>query len=265
MLTRNLNLVELGPTYQGQEPFPSICLDGFLDPDFALRVAQSYPDYEQAAQVGRSFSARNEKRKAFIADPNQFPGAVRELSDLLASPLFIAQLETLTGIENLLWDPHFFGGGMHLTASSGWLDVHVDFNLLVDAGLHRRINLLLYLNETWQEEWGGAVELWNENVTECAHTYEPALNRCVIFSTSSRSFHGVTPVVCPAGVSRNSFAVYYYTKEAPPEWDGKFHDTRFRARPHEVDKQRWMPAVDLKRKVGETFQNARYQLGRLRR
>lgn len=265
MLNRNLDLAALAPDYRAQSPFPSICLDDFLETEVALRIAQSYPAYNEAVRLGRTFSALNEKRKTQIAAPENFPAPVQELTQMLGSPAFVAQLEALTGISNLVWDPEFFGGGMHLTASSGWLDVHVDFNLLVEAGLHRRLNLLLYLNQEWEPAWGGAVELWNEDVSVCGQTFEPVHNRCVIFSTTRTSFHGVTPVTCPPDVTRNSFAVYYYTREAPEDWDGKFHDTIFRARPDETSKQRWMPAVDLKRKVGESFQNARYQLNRLRR
>ena len=60
-----------------------------------------------------------------------------------------------------------------------------------------------------------------------------------VFNTTESSFHGVTPVTSPAGISRNSFAAYYYTMEAPEAWDGTRHTTVFRARPNE----RWRARV----------------------
>ena len=66
------------------------------------------------------------------------------------------------------------------------------------------------------------------------HSFAPIFNRCIVFETSEISFHGVTPVTCPDTVCRKSFAAYYYTKEAPPHWDGAVHSTNFRARPDEV-------------------------------
>ena len=58
-------------------------------------------------------------------------------------------------------------------------------------------------------------------------------NRACGFVTSEISYHGVTPVNCPPGSARKSFAVYYYTKEAPQGWDGVKHSTVFKARPDE--------------------------------
>jgi hypothetical protein len=111
--------------------------------------------------------------------------------------------------------------------------VHVDFNYIKSRDLHRRLNILIYLNEDWKDEWGGAVELWDEEVQTCATSVKPMLNRCVVFATSEISFHGVEPVTCPPDQQRISFASYYFTKEAPADWDGTKHTTIFKARPNE--------------------------------
>lgn len=219
--------------YRSASPFPFVDIDPFLKPEVADEIASSYPEFETALGQGRSFDFVNEKRKVQITERDQFPDPVKTLNDAIASREFLELLEHVTGIPKLLADPELAGGGMHLTGAQGRLDVHVDFNFIEDRKLHRRLNLLLYLNPVWRNEWGGAVELWDEQVKTCHHAIRPTLNRCVIFETSERSYHGVEPVTCPDDVARKSFAAYYYTQEPPPGWDGKNHSTVFRARPDE--------------------------------
>src|SRR5262249_19301885 len=153
---------------------------------------------------------------------------VKRLADYCASDAFRSVLSDITGIPNLLWDDRFVGGGMHQTEAHGRLDGHVDFNRLMGKGWYRRGNLLLFLNENWQEEWGGRLELWDREVRRCFHSFAPVLNRCVIFTTSEISYHGVTALTCPEGVVRNSFALYFYTKDAPTDATQE-HSTIFRA------------------------------------
>lgn len=233
-MIRPLDRETLRRQFQEGKPFPFMAIDDFLDPEFAREVATSYPTYIEARTRGREFSAVNEKRKVQITDAAAFPEPVKKLNELLSSPGFIQDLEYITGIDNLLYDPKLEGGGMHLTGPRGRLDVHVDFNYVEDRKLHRRLNILVYLNEGWKDKWGGGVEIWDQQVRTCAYSFKPLLNRCVVFATSEISFHGVEPVTCPDGTQRISFAAYYYTKEAPAHWDGTKHSTVFKARPQEL-------------------------------
>lgn len=243
-MIRPLDTARLAASYRSAQPFPSICIDDFLEPSFALEVARAYPPVLQG--VSRSFDAVNERGKTQIEDRARFPEPVGRLADYCASPEFRDTLSRITGIPNLLWDPKFIGGGMHQTRAHGRLDVHVDFNRLPGVGLYRRANLLLFLNEKWEDSWGGRLELWDRDVRHCVHSFVPKLNRCVIFTTSEISFHGVTALTCPPDVVRRSFALYFYTKEAPVDARGE-HTTIFRARPDEHLK-RWvlMPAERMK-------------------
>ena len=116
------------------------------------------------------------------------------MNEALASAEFLADLAYITDIPNVLADEQLVGGGIHITGAGGHLDVHVDFNFIKDRQLHRRLNLLLYLNDPWQKDWGGQFELWDSEVKHCAATFDPIFNRCVIFETNEVSFHGVVPV-----------------------------------------------------------------------
>lgn len=233
MLIKPFDRDQIRQQFQSAQPFRWFELSPFLQDDFARELVAAYPSFEQSRQQGLEFKAVNEQKKVQITESAKFPAPVKQLSDLLSSPEWLRDLEYITGIPRLLDDPALEGGGMHVTGPGGRLDVHVDFNYLQRSQLHRRLNILIYLNPEWQEAWGGNIELWDRDVKQRCHSFSPQLNRCVIFETNDISYHGVSPVRCPAEVARRSFAAYYYTREAPPEWRGEMHDTIFRARPSE--------------------------------
>jgi hypothetical protein len=153
--------------FRGAKPFPFIMIDDFLVPEAAAEVARAYPTFEQAREMGHMFNFVNEQRKVQITDPSKFPEPVRRLNEAISSPEFRADLEHITGIPRILADEQLVGGGMHLTGSGGRLDVHVDFNVIDDRKLFRRLNILIYLNPVWQAEWGGHIELWDKDVKTC--------------------------------------------------------------------------------------------------
>ena len=251
---------KLRKEYKDAKPFPSICIDDFLDIKFANSLVKSYPKYSEARTIGREFSSLNENLKTQITDPNDFPDPVKLLSQALSEPGFIDNISTLTGIKELIWDPDFSGGGIHLTNTSGLLDVHVDFNFETKLNLYRRLNILIYLNPTWEKKWGGQVELWDKDVQDCIQSFEPVFNRCILFTTSDYSFHGVNAVNSPENISRNSFAAYYYTKEAGDnsgEVYGGHHTTIFKARPSEKIKKYWLMP---KKKLETTLAKSKKEL-----
>ena len=244
--------------------FPHFCIDDFLDEAFAEEVHDAFPAYQQAERLGRSFAAVNERRKTQITDARLFPAPIRELHELLASDDFVARMSSMSGIENLVADPLLVGGGIHETNQGGHLDVHVDFNFNEQSGLYRRLNILVYFNKDWQESYGGYLDLWDADVKQCLGRFAPAFNRAAGFATSAVSWHGVTPVRCPPGRMRKSFAAYYYTKEPPPGWDGVKHSTVFRARPDEYWKGTLaMPAENVLRTTRSTVDAMKGKVRRL--
>lgn len=235
-LTTHINPVdtaELRRSFHGAQPFPFVVIDDFLKPALALEIMQSYPSYPEACRLGRSFEAVNERGKVQVTDASSFSAPLRRLNDLLQLPSFGKWLTEITAIENLRSDAELTGGGMHLMRRGSHLDVHTDFNRLPTRGWYRRLNVLIYLNDPWPEDWGGPLEIWDRDVRHCHQRIAPRLNRCIVFATSRASFHGVGAVHCPDGMTRKSFSTYYYTAERPEDQDGKVRDTVFRARPTE--------------------------------
>lgn len=221
-------------SFQSAQPFPHIVIEDFLAADTAREVTRAFPEFAAAVDAGgQVFESVNEHLKLQMTDSSKFSPPVADLHRSLSSPEFLRRMAHITGIPNLIADPELQGGGVHQTGPHGHLDVHVDFNFIDERAWHRRLNILVYLNEEWSEDWGGMLELWDEKVKVCHHTVAPVLGRCVIFATSERSFHGVTQLTCPPDRARKSFAAYYYTAEAPQGWDGTSHSTIFKARPDE--------------------------------
>jgi Rps23 Pro-64 3,4-dihydroxylase Tpa1-like proline 4-hydroxylase len=165
--------------------------------------------------VWKSWNPKNQKQSTGDAQGIEAvdPTLHGILYALNSSPV-IRFLEQLTGIPGLLPDPHFTGGGLHQVSPGGRLPVHADFNYMPEVGLYRRLNLLIFLNKDWKDEYGGHLELWDAEMHACVTRILPVFNRCVIFATLATSFHGhPEPLACPPGNTRKAIALYYYTRE----------------------------------------------------
>ena len=253
-LINNIDIAKFKSDVQNAEAFPHFCIDNFLKQEFAEEIYNAFPSYEDSQKIGREFKAVNEKKKIQITDSSLFPPPIAKLNNLLANEEFVEMLREVFSIPTLEADPKLVGGGIHQTNTGGRLDVHVDFNFVEERQLHRRLNLLLYFNKDWKEEYGGYLDLWDKDVKKRIGYFEPKFNRLCGFITNDISFHGVTPINCPPSVVRRSFATYYYTKDAPEGWDGRKHSTIFKSRPDEFLRgQLLMPIEKIKRRLVKNF------------
>ena len=235
-LINNLNIENLKKEAESSHPFPFFYVDDFLDKEFANAIYDSFPGFEQASKIGRSFNAVNEAKKVQITDSSKFPKPIFHLNKLLSSQEFLSAISEIMNISNLVADPQLVGGGIHETDGGGRLDVHVDFNFNKELKLFRRVNILIYFNKEWEEGYGGILDLWDSDVKKCHARIAPVFNRMACFATSEISYHGVTPLKCPPGITRKSFAAYYYNDGKDGANIVKPHSTIFKARPNEMFK-----------------------------
>lgn len=158
------------------------------------------------------------------------PSYFKELIEELNSDGFVSYLRELTGINNLIADHDLEGGGLHQSANGGFLNVHADFTVHPHKkNWKRRINLLMYFNSNWQPQYGGDLEFWDSNMVQCETKIAPLINRCVIFKTDEKSYHGFPdPIKIPKNRNRKSLALYYFTVE---EDTPKRRATNYQARP----------------------------------
>jgi len=220
--------------FQSAQPFPHVVIDNFFDPDKAEHLLADFP----------AFDAENAKsdfghvgRKAAVPDIRRISPFYAAVYDYIASQGFLDFVAEATGIPDLVHDEQMFGGGTHENLEGQDLDPHVDFNFIEDRKLHRRLNLLLYLNKEWDVAWGGCLEIHSnprkpkENQIK---VITPMFNRAVIFETSEHSWHGFEQIRLPEGkkhLSRKMLSVYLYTKERPAEEIAPPHGTCYVQRP----------------------------------
>lgn len=217
--------------YSQAQPFPHIVIDNFLSEYILENILKEFP--QPGVIDWKQFDNATEKKLASTSEL-QMGEATRLLLYQLNSSIFINFLESLTGIEGIIPDPHFVGGGLHQIQRGGYLKIHADFNHHKKLHLDRRLNLLIYLNKNWQEKYGGHFEMWNAEMTRCEQKILPIFNRCVIFNTTDFSYHGHPhPLNCPAGATRKSLALYYYSNGRPPEEVSGKHSTLFKTNDRE--------------------------------
>ena len=183
------------------EPFPHTVIDGYLSAETVARINHEWPyrgKWDKEDGKGSKKWSRPKLSKT-----------AREV----AESIDLCFIEEQTGFRGLFPDPELFGAGLHCIPSGGFLKMHVDFNQH-PKGWHRRVNVLIYLNEVWRDEWGGHLQLGLESPKLIA----PIGGRCVIFETNDESWHGhPAPLMCPPNIQRRSLALYYYTQDPPSE------------------------------------------------
>ena len=222
----NRDPAALRDPYRTADPFPHIVIDRLFDDADLDAVLAEFPSPE--AMRWMRFDNAREKKLGFYHELSEISPGIRRFLDAMNGFEMLAFLEQLTGIDGLIPDPYFGGGGLHQIEAGGFLKIHADFNVHPKLKLDRRLNMLIYLNRGWRDEYGGHLELWDASMQTCRQRILPSFNRTVVFSTTDTSFHGHPhPLTSPAGTSRKSVSLYYYTA-GRPEWERSApHDTIF--------------------------------------
>jgi hypothetical protein len=231
-LKLNADPSSLRERYVSAQPFPHIVLDSLFPDEILEAVLAEFPRPDEIEWA--AFDNPTEKKLGYRYTSPLKPD-LRSFLWEMSSPPVLRFLEELTGIDGLIPDPYFGGAGPHQILPGGFLKVHTDFNWHPLLKLDRRLNLLVYLNHDWREEYGGELELWDRDMTRCERKVLPIFNRTVVFSTTDFSFHGhPVPLAAPEGRSRKSVSFYYYTNGRPESERSAPHDTIFR-KTHEHD------------------------------
>lgn len=233
---------QIASEFRGHRPYGYASVGGLFDPATVLQVARDVEadlaSYPQEANIYASY------RKHRLSVLAEMPEHARAFVAALNAPPFLQVLSDITGIADLQPDPELRGGGIHAIGRGGYLKLHTDFNWHRGLAMYRRLNLLVYLNQDWQDAWHGDIELWSADARERIFSLSPRLGHALLFETNDISYHGhPDPLACPEGVFRKSIALYYYTPTRPASdlRFGKSEMTNFVERPaekFEVDRAR---------------------------
>lgn len=222
--------------YQKAHPYPFGVFDDFLEPQAAGAAMNAFPGVQDAGWI--HYVHVNEKKHG-LNKMDLIPAEIGNVIRALNSDEFVAALSRLTGIPGLMPDPSLEGGGLHQSKRGGFLNIHADFTVHPHKRRwRRRVNVLVYLNEGWEPEYRGELELWTRDMKQCAQKILPVFNRCAIFNTDEDSFHGLPePIQCPEGMTRKSIALYYFTEhdEVPRK-----RATNYQARPEDGSRRIWI-------------------------
>jgi hypothetical protein len=216
------------------EPFKHVVIEDFFEPSFAEELLADFPNFDLKLATNEFGQTGG---KAVNTNIRTISPVYQELYRLIAAKPFLDLASRLSGIPDLILDPKMYGGGTHDNRHGQELDPHVDFNYDEAQKLHRRLNLIVYLNKDWKTEWGGALEIHSnprDPATNRITSYDPLFNRCVMFETNERSWHGFPRIDLPADkrhLSRKSISIYLYTKDRPAEEIAPMHGTFYVQRP----------------------------------
>jgi len=134
----------------------------------------------------------------------------------------------IMGKSALEVDPSLYNGGVTAMLPGDFMCPHLDNSHDYSRVRRRDVVLLYYFSPFWREDYGGHLELWNDNRNAPPRRFEYQTNRLVIVETTDQSWHSITPIVGP--MPRSSVTSYYY---APAHVVSTPRLTRFGAWPHQ--------------------------------
>ena len=213
-------------SYSKASPYPFAYFDDLFDDDLLDEVNNDIDQVNFEKDI-RSITGVEVKTRSNFEDNESLPPATRRVLELINGGKFLNIVSKLTGIQGLISDPYYDGGGINIIENNGTLAVHVDGTTQHRMKVCRRINAILFLNDDWDPNWNGFHEQWNfinkdlspfddKQEWKCVRQIFPKKNRLLFFTTNDHSWHGHAGVLkVPEGVKRRSLIAYYYTSSRP--------------------------------------------------
>jgi len=214
----NDNVQQWSTQFATEHPFSHIAIDNACNPLVLDQILNEFNNTDWSKHDVRNDEGIQVKLRSNWKQDSDIPPVAHSMINTLNGGDFIRWLTKLTGVQGIICDPYLSGGGFNQINPGGMLAVHADGNWHDIMAVHRRLNVIIYLNKDWLEEWKGHFELWDRERTQCVKKVTPIFNRMVIFKTDDFSMHGhPAPLVCPPDRSRRSLILYYYTNTRPAE------------------------------------------------
>ena len=164
---------QLKADFNREDPYRHIIIDNFLSDALANRLYEHFPSVDT---LETHWKGLNEK-KSESSDFDTFHQSFAQLKKSLFDENLYRWVSEITGIEDVFITDDHMGAGLHQGVNGSFLDIHIDFNIHHIKNVHRRLNMLIYLEKNWKETYGGHLEMWNADMTRCEKTVLPAFKQ----------------------------------------------------------------------------------------
>ena len=188
-------------------PFNHVIIDNFFQDDEFVSVQQQWP-----RTPGKDwFEYKNPIEFKYVYEEiNEMPASIKNVFYALSNRALVDKFSSIFNIPQLQADPYCQGGGLHMAPKNGRLMMHLDYEVHAHLEAQRRLNIIIYINEKWEDAWKGETQLWDSDLLNCVKSVYPKRNRALAFVTTELSWHGVPePIRCPDDVFRSTLNFYY--------------------------------------------------------
>lgn len=200
------NKKELREKYLSASPFPHLVLKDLLDSAKLHEMLLHIPLLDNKSRDYMFANNKFEKAKYYELHP-----FFKELYEDLRSPAMSDFLSYLSGKSTFV-DPMNHGGGLHQGRENSFLNMHLDYNYHPNhESWWREMNILIYLNSNWRQEYGGHLKLRDLRTDE-ERELDVDFNTIIIQQCSDYSLHGYDMTSFPKGSFRTSIATYAFTE-----------------------------------------------------
>ena len=185
-----------------------VVIDNFLNDDIIKKIIETFPKVSNKDW----FSYNNPLEVKYLnSNINTYPETLKNLYYILSTDYMVDIFSQITDIKDLEYDKTLYGSSIQSMPRYGRLNIHLDYEKHpILNNRERRLNIILYLNKSWKDNWNGNTELWDTNVQNCIVSQKVKYNTAIIFETNNTSWHGVPDkIMCPDNESRKTLAYYY--------------------------------------------------------
>ena len=213
-----LNKEKLRLKYLTAIPFPHLVINDICDEKKLLEAYASIPILDNKSRD--YMFAKNKFEKSNYGEISPL---LKELQEDLRSDEMNKFLSFITTREVFV-DPKNHGGGLHQGRKSSFLDMHLDYNYHpINNNWWREVNILLYMNKDWKQDFGGHLEL-KDLRTGKEKKCDVDFNTLIIQECHDYTLHGYRPTNFPEGNFRTSIATYAFSKHIQPIYDRRTTD-----------------------------------------
>jgi len=245
----------LSDQFNKSKPFSYIVIDNFFENYYANSLFLQFPNID--SNWHKYFNPI--EIKYTLDNLDVMSPDYKNLFYILCGNQIIEYIKKISNIDNLEYDPYLHGAGLHYYPNGGKLDMHIDYGIHPLSNKERRLNLIIYMNKDWDENWGGDIEFWDNNMENCCAKIAPLFNRAILFETSDKSWHGFpTQIICPSDQGRKSIAIYWVSDQRPnakPRFKAKFVSKPSDIKDEKIEKLR---NIRVNRRITENDLNTIY-------